>query len=85
LPSAKLTKEQGAATQEISGNVLRAAQGTPMVSANITDATETETASLGDSLILAPVLNATGPHPGLRLRCHHAASADFSEGFTCAP
>ena len=42
-------REQGAATQEISRNVQQAAQGTQMVSANITDvqrgATETETAS----------------------------------------
>jgi len=42
-------EEQGAATQEISRNVQQAAQGTQMVSANITDvqrgATETESAS----------------------------------------
>jgi methyl-accepting chemotaxis protein len=46
---AAAVEEQGAATQEISRNVQQAAQGTQMVSANITDvqrgATETETAS----------------------------------------
>ena len=44
---AAAVEEQGAATQEISRNVQQAAQGTQMVSANITDvqrgATETET------------------------------------------
>jgi methyl-accepting chemotaxis protein len=46
---AAAVEEQGAATQEISRNVQQAAQGTQMVSVNITDvqrgATETETAS----------------------------------------
>ena len=46
---AAAVEEQGAATQEISRNVQQAAQGTQMVSANITDvqrgATETESAS----------------------------------------
>src|SRR4029077_15304125 len=46
---APAVEEQGAATQEISRNVQRAAQGTQMVSANITDvqrgATETGSAS----------------------------------------
>jgi methyl-accepting chemotaxis protein len=65
---AAAVEEQGAATQEISRNVQQAAQGTQMVSANITDvqrgATETETAS---SHVLSAAQSLSGDSNRLKL------------------
>jgi hypothetical protein len=61
-------EQQGAATKEISRNVQQAAQGTQMVSANITDvqrgATETETAS---SHVLSAAQSLSGDSNRLKL------------------
>src|SRR6476646_3902565 len=65
---AAAVEEQGAATQEIYRNVQQAAQGTQMVSANITDvqrgATETETAS---SHVLSAAQSLSGESERLKL------------------
>ena len=76
---AAAVEEQGAATQEISRNVQQAAQGTQMVSANITDvqrgASETETAS---SHVLSAAQSLSGTATASRSRSPNSSNR-------CAP